>query len=302
VGRTGSRVSVGIPGSGFFYFFTLGGGGRKRSKKSKAARSGPPKLDLGFFERIFAPESEIGFVEGCKALLVDRPRKALAAFRNSENIADGCALAGLCAFRLGDYRGAERYLNKALQDEARLGSLLGKYRLELDLSLPITREIHAVVRPDERGIRLTLAEIYQKEGKVAEAIECLKVLQMGAPEDVVLRLSLAELLSESGRYEEVIENLAGLENLDFVHTGCLLYLGRAFRQKGLGDAAIAVFNQALRRKKGRPRELMQQLRFERGLTYMQLGRRAPARKDLEKLYAENPRFKGLGRYLAFLRG
>ena len=143
------------------------------------------------------------------------------------------------------------------------------------------------------GIYLVLAEICQRQNRVEDALACLRRLRESVPEDVVVMLSLAELLSESGQHEEVIELLAGLQNRDYLHAGCLLYLGKAFRAKGLYEAAATIFTQALRRKKERPAGLLQQIRYERGCTYLELGRKASARRDLERLYAENPNFKDL---------
>ena len=48
---------------------------------------------------------------------------------------------------------------------------------------------------------------------------------------------------------------------------------------------------ALRRKKGRSEDLMKALRYERALAYEDLGERRRARKELERIYAEDPDYE-----------
>lgn len=56
-------------------------------------------------------------------------------------------------------------------------------------------------------------------------------------------------------------------------------------------AAIDVFTIALRRRKDRAETLLRQLRYERAVLYDRVGRKAQARRELERVYAEDPDFK-----------
>ncbi len=76
-----------------------------------------------------------------------------------------------------------------------------------------------------------------------------------------------------------------------VKTAHLFYRGRALARLGLADAAIDVFTLTLRRRKDRADTLLRQLRYERAVLYDQVGRKAQARRELERVYAEDPGFE-----------
>jgi predicted Zn-dependent protease len=61
--------------------------------------------------------------------------------------------------------------------------------------------------------------------------------------------------------------------------------------------AIDVLTLANRRRKDRPDELMRQIRYDRALLYEQVGRKADARREMERLYAEAPGFPDLRKRL-----
>ncbi len=84
---------------------------------------------------------------------------------------------------------------------------------------------------------------------------------------------------------------AGITNETPVNTALLLYRGRALARLGLLDAAIDVFTLALRRRKDRAETLLRQLRYERAVLYEQVGSKAQARRELERVYAEEPGFE-----------
>lgn len=63
------------------------------------------------------------------------------------------------------------------------------------------------------------------------------------------------------------------------------------------DAATAVLTLASRRRKDRPEALMHQIRYDRAILYEQLGRKAQARREFGRLYAEVPDFEDLGQRL-----
>ena len=76
----------------------------------------------------------------------------------------------------------------------------------------------------------------------------------------------------------------------------LLY-GRAMQAKGLDEAAVKVFTEALRRKKGRSPALLREALYWRAVSYERLGKRAQAAREFEKLYAEAPDFRDVARRL-----
>jgi tetratricopeptide (TPR) repeat protein len=220
----------------------------------------------------------------------------LESLRGCAREPDGAFLAGLVALRSGELVESERHLTEAVRRYTELGQLFGRLGLEAELRLPVTEEISAVIAPDRRGALLGLVEVYQAQGRPAEAILVLRQLRELEPGDPVIRLSLMELLAESatesqGTWQELVRLAQGIEDESAVHAAVLLYKARALRELGLLDAAREVLSAALRKKRGRPKELLLALSYERALVYEAQGRTAKARADLEKIYAASPDFE-----------
>ena len=115
--------------------------------------------------------------------------------------------------------------------------------------------------------------------------------------------SLAELLvahwpSDVAACEGVLRLAEGVENDDAVCGALLYYRALALRGLGMNDVAQKTLSSVLRRKKGRPRDLLDAVRYERAVTCLAVGKRAQACKDLEALYAERPSFRDVARRLS----
>lgn len=59
------------------------------------------------------------------------------------------------------------------------------------------------------------------------------------------------------------------------------------------EAAIDVFTLANRRRKDRPKALLNQVRYDRAVLYHDTGQRARARREFERLYADDPVFEDI---------
>jgi len=298
LGRSGVRKTVGIPGTGLFYTEVSGTGTRQGRRRRQATAPPPPqhKLDLGFFERLLTPKDEQAFVDGCKEYVAGRAGQALPHLRQAVHLADGAFLAGFLALDAGRFAEAATYLKQAVARPTSLGKHFAKYGLNMQLSLPITEEVTAHIAPSRRGVLLGLVEAYQRQGKVKEALECLKQLRRDTPDDVVVNLSMAELVYEAApndkRLARQIVTLAGdVKNDSSVHAALMLYKARALRTLGLHTAAREVLTAALRRKRGRSEDLLRALRYERACLYEDLGQHRRARSEFEKLYAEAPDYE-----------
>ncbi|MFP4058593.1 MAG: DUF4236 domain-containing protein [Candidatus Brocadiia bacterium] len=311
VGRRGSRATVGVPGTGLFYTVRepRGRAGRKGSRRPAAAAapagpSVPPdqRLRLGFFKRLVTPDDEEALVDGCRHLVLGHERRAMDLLRGATHLADGAALAGFLALKHERLEEAERCLAAAARRGRELGRRFAKYGIAPVLTVPITDHVAAHVEPDLRGVLLALVEVHQRTGEWRRAIPCLRRLRRLEPDDVVVRLSLAELLAETrpddGRTAKAIVRLAeDVENETPVHAALLLYKAKALRTLGLHTAARDALTAALRRKKGRPADLLRAIRYERAGVYEQLGRRSRARSELGKLYAQDPDYEDVAQRL-----
>ena len=296
-GPRGVRRTVGLPGTGLFYTETSSGSGGKRGSKRRVEAAPPPpenKLDLGFFDRLLTPKDERAFIEGCKAYIEGKPQKAISELQTATHLADGAFLAGFLAVTENRYAEAERTLKKALAKQATLGKYFDKYGLSIELALPITENLVAHIRPCRRGVLLGLAEVLQAQKKTKEALACLKKIHNDDPDDVVVKLSMVELICdahpESKRLaKQVVELIGNVDNESSVHTALLLYKAHALRTLGLLTAARDELTAGLRKTKGRGDDLLRAIRFERACVYEDLGHATRARRDFEKVYAEDPR-------------
>ena len=301
VGSRGKRATVGLPGTGLFYTSTFPSKKRTKHGKGNSGDYAPTvrpedRLTLGFFKRLFTPDDEEALVNGMRELALGNEDKALEHLRRAVHLADGAYLAGFLAFKKELYEEAEQYLNAAYRNYRKLGTYFSKYGISATMSLPITDEVSAHVGPNVRGILLALVEIYQRQKKWKEAIECLNRLLRLEPDDAVVKLSLAELLMEIASDDpnicrRVIRLAEGEKNESEIHAALLLYKARALRRLNLKEAAREVLTKALRRKKNRSNELLHALRYERALVYEDLDQRRRARSELEKLYAEDPDYE-----------
>jgi len=302
IGRRGKRATLGIPGTGLFYTTTLpgkrsdGAASTSSSKPALRAESQAQRLTLGFFKRLITPDDEQALAAGCRQLVLGNEDKALEQLRKAAHLADGAYLAGMLALKKERLDDAEGYLNLALARSGQLGRHFSRYGISASISLPITDELAAHVEANMRGVLLALVEVYQRQKRWRDALDCLQRLLKLAPDDVVVKLSLAELLFELRPGERricqrILRLAKDISNDSPIHAALLLYKARALRRLNLPEAAGKVLTEALRRKKDRPAELLLAMRYERALVYAELGKARLARSELEKLYAEAPDYE-----------
>ena len=294
IGSHGARATAGLPGTGLFYTVKLPGGGR--SSATEPPRSSVrSRLDLGFFRRLVTPAPERAFVDGLRALHEGDEEGALRELEAASDTPDAAWMGGMLRLKRGELDAAERDLSTALAGGDALGRLFAAYDLDTVLSLPVTPEITAHVRPRPRGTRLALAELHQVRGDHGRARDLLGRVVEEDPRDVVAVAALAELMLDAdpvqGRDAEVIVRMtAAIENETPAHAAALLYKGRALRALGLHDAAVKAFTKACRRRKDRPPELLRQIRYDRALAYEAIGRKSRGRQELQAVYEEAPGF------------
>jgi lipoprotein NlpI len=82
-----------------------------------------------------------------------------------------------------------------------------------------------------------------------------------------------------------------------VHTVVMYYRAQTLVKQGLNTAALEVLSPALRRSKDRSPEMLLNIRHLRAQVYEALGRKAQARVDLERIFAEDPGFEDVSQAL-----
>ncbi len=327
-GTSGARATAGIPGSGLFYTKTLGGrrggrggrGGRTSRRRGAPARAeqeaaAADRLDLGFFERLVTPKHEEWFVDAARALVTGDADAAYRHAARARQGADAAWIAGSVALDRQDHARAREHFAEAWRRRRTLGRMFAKHGVSAVLDLAVTGSVRARVEPDERGLLLVRAELAQAAGDEAGALRCVRALHEREPDDPVVRLSLAELLvgdlvrpmaadprqplqvrldaRRRAACEEVVALAADVENESELHAALLYHGAIALAALGLHVAARDRLTAALRRRKDRSEALLREARFLRALVYEVLGRKRQARTDLERIYAEAPRFPGV---------
>jgi tetratricopeptide (TPR) repeat protein len=310
-GKHGVRTTADLPGG--LYYTKLHGDKKDESAetgqkgKRKTGEVAPveagispqeaanEKLDVNFFSRLTLTGAEEELVKGLKEFTAGNPEVALEHLSKASEIADGAFLAGALALSLNKYQESVDYLEKVIPQKDKLGEHFKKYGVASEVEVPITEELSVIQEADERGLVLLLAEAYQQIGDLEKAVLAMRELLKLVPDDIVARLSLVELLmdksgSEAQTCQEVVALVGELPNETPFHTMLLLYKARALRQLGLHDIAKKTLTDALRRKKDREGDILNALRYERGLLYETLGQAAYARKDFETVFASNPNY------------
>ena len=156
-------------------------------------------------------------------------------------------------------------------------------------TIEIANGVSATLPLDTSTVALAVAELHQSAGDLDAAIATVEHID---PPTTVAALSLTELYLEAGRHQEVVELTQGITNTDDVGALLCVFRGSALREQGYNDAARESFKEALR-VRSRPPEIRHRALLERAQSYMAQNRFAMARKDLERILAEDSSVPGL---------
>ena len=278
--------SVGIPGTGLGYVETRSGGGR-----TTAAPAG-----LAAKPGWFAPKHEKEFYKALQAYLQGDTEKARSLFRSaSENDTGGRVLAddllaGMLSLSAEKPDEAIPHLEEVVSSEVELpDELMTKYGFGGGIKLNVTERVTVEVGWGSLAAALALVECYQEQGRIDEAIGVLQQLA-DTDENPAILLSLCDLYAQTGAWDELVDAAAGTTNNDDVTLEVRLLQARALHEQGFDQAALDAYKDALRSKKRNP-ELLKEARYERGKLLLADGKTARAMKDLQSVYADDPRYR-----------
>ncbi len=322
VGPRGRRVTVGLPGTGMYY--TAHEGAAPRSSRRAKGVAGAPRAAwdsgsssalaasapvapavalgdrprLGFLRSLIVAPAERELVAGLRAFASEDRDAALPHLRAAIALPDAAFMAGMILISRDALDEARTDLESALANESALGSMAVKYNAEVSFNLAITPDLTTHLPMTGDGIRLALAEIAQRQGRAGDALAMLRGLHARLPDDVIVALSLVEALFDAqpgdpAALNEIVRLTAATTNLSPVHAAALLYRARALRLLGLPDASAATLTATLKLKQDRDADLMKALRYERALALDAAGQHARARRELEKLYSEDPAYEDI---------
>ena len=284
-GRRTVSARSGIPG--VWYQKSVSGSRSRGSTPEAFAPPAPKKPGL------FAPKGEKQLYKAIRDQDVQRIK--LVGDEDHEFRLASYSIAGLMLLT-SDPETATRLLDEAFatgRDPAG-DEFVSKYlftRLELLIAEGVTAELPV----NRDAVGLALAELKQDAGDVSGAIEVVEHLEP----TTYAAVSLAELYALANRWDDVVELTEGVKNEDDASALLCLFRGRAFREQGYHDAAHEVLKEALRAR-SRAAPIRHLALAERAQNYLAQGKRSQARKDLERILAEDSDYEGVREQLATL--
>ncbi len=288
IGRRGATVNighgrvkstVGVPGSGVSYSKSTStrssNAAAVRQQTTRAVQPKIPNEDRRVLDAISAAD----------IVQLDQ----IARKGKSEHALPAAMLAGLIAAGT-DVIWARQMLEWVWRHQQDPGEsrLVKSYLSSTRLSVQITPEIEIDEALGRNLVGLMLAEWKQADGDLTGAIDTVEQLEPTA----AAALSLAELYFDSERYDDVVELTDGLSNVDDVSALLMVYRGAAFRELGHHEAARLALKEALKAR-SRSAEIRFRALVERALTYHAEGKLSMAKKDLERIRAEESSYPGL---------
>lgn len=299
--------SAGIPGTGISDVTVLSSGRRSSRARTPEVAPVPARVSApepGFFASQAERElhkffmdiygagqgavSDIEVVRRAADLKAHYPKLAAAADLIS-------VLHGVRDSETGEASYARAVELWPMRNQLFSDKLVRKYLSAIYPGVSITRGIFSEGAYDMQALGFLIAEVHQIQGRYNEA---LAVLTEMAPTQLV-GISLADVEISAGDFDGAIETTEDIENEDDATAMMLILRGIAFREKGLGDAALECFKRAIA-KKSRSEGVIHRGLYERAMTYKKLGKKAAAKKDLEKILVDDPQSTGVNEALQSL--
>jgi tetratricopeptide (TPR) repeat protein len=288
-GRVTRRAS--LPGTGMSHTRTVSRPGpAPQRRQSTVAPPAPRRLTPGFF----APKGEKSLFRAMKSNNVgameavgrEHPQLGLAA----------ATLVGSHKLAGGDRVGANALLEWVLQTQRdpRADAFLQKY-VTIRIQIEVVPGILAELPLDRSSIGLAVAELRQEVGDLDGAIEAAQYADL----TTLAALSQSEIYAETGRYAPIVKLTERVRNEDDATAMLCVFRGIALREQGHFQAAREIFKEALKSKKRQP-VVRHRALLERARTYEAQGKRAMARKDLERILAEDSSYEAVSEALADL--
>jgi len=307
--HTSGRVTrtTGIPGTGIYSVSRTGGGHGSSPRRARATQpvatgytiAKPGLLASKAEKRYF--ELVVAFIQARDA---DVLRLADEVIALDPSAISAHLVAAVAAVRTtSSISAVTGHLEALLASGHEMPDRLQvKYMPPLMMAAGITDNVVVEVPFGPIGATLLLAEAYQLEGRLEEAIGLVQEVATVAPDDPVIRLSLCDLLVADDDFEGALEASAPAVNDGDVGVATLHLRGAALFGLGQPGAAAEAFTAALAKTAGRNADLLTSVRYDRAIAYQGSGQARRAKADLEKIVAADPGYLDARERLASLRG
>ena len=318
ISSKGIRHTFGIPGTGISYQTPLKRWGNASAPQQASRRKLSPaeqqqltrqsdyqKLNLGFFTKLTLSSEEKCLAEGVQAYIAGDISKAEMLLKKATCYVDAVFTLGFIYLNCGRFNDAIVMFQQAESNPSQIGAFYKKYQLEMTLTLDISPFLAVELPPDAITAYLAHVEALQQLKKITDACNILLALYKQNPMNHLVIISLAELVLESSpnnaQWMNAIVNLTkNVDNESYIHAVMLMYKAEAFDNLKMFDAAITTLNLALRKKAGRPKDLLIELQYQRGVLYAKTGKKAQAIKDLNEVFAQDPNYADVRQLLTQL--
>lgn len=295
IGKRGQRTNIGLPGTGLSYSHRHKAPTRSYTYASPPEPRSKDPLKISLSGLLFKSKGEKAFIRALQEFRNEDFKAAAAHLNAATKSPDTAFLQGLCFFVDEDYDAAIEHFKAALDGAETLGQVIEKYDQDISFRVNITDELRVRAGCDAIGIHFLLTEIHQAFERFDQARKHADALLKidSTREEAIVSYADVVLSSENPTNDDlhrIVSLAAQIENEDAVSTIVFIYRARALSMLGLQDAAIDILTQAARRKKDRPQHILNQVVYERALLLHDTGKKARAKKDLEKIYASDPTF------------
>ena len=292
INSSGRRTaSVGIPGSGLYYTESTGGGRRKTEidpLTSYDEHGNEQHIDK---PGLFAGRAETIFFEFAEQFLVS---DSSFSFDEIKAAAENIKTTNPDIAPFIDYVMIAKTANVSAQDALALcerlyampdlltDKIAKKYFDQFHARIPIARGISFSTDYNHSYLSYTYSEILQALGQPQKALEVIQKV----PDSEYKNIAILDLHLALKEYETVIDETNDLENEDDESAILLIFRAIAYRELKEFDLAIETFKLTLA-KRSRSREILEYARYERAVTYIAMGKKAQAIKDLNSLIAKD---------------
>lgn len=279
------RRTVGVPGTGIYQTKRIDSGARRGGPTRPVAPTSAPSASK---PGLMAPKWE---KELYRALQTGRFGD-LAAIAHAHPVAAGlvAALDGVTAMTGGDHARALQALRYAWAYSGQVEDhpFVRSYLSASQVTITVADGVSATLPFSRGAIGLALVELEQEAGDLEAAIATAEQLDPS----VLAAVSLCELYLQGNRYTDVVATTNQLTNDDDPSCLLLAFRGVALWQQGMPTAAREAFKEALK-SKSRDSAVRHFALLSRARSYAGEGKKAMARKDLERVIAEDASYPGV---------
>jgi tetratricopeptide (TPR) repeat protein len=298
ISKSGASLSGGAAGLTYSQRLAGSASSSKRGSSVQRVTAQPTRVAIPKppAPGIFASGAEKAFYRAVQYLQEGKRADALREFQTTATKDAGAAIfAAILSTDQPDQ--AIALLEGVLANDSDFPTpLMQKYLSGATIKINITNEVSANVPIDGLGAALSLAELYQSQNRFDEAIGILEELDE-LVDNPVLTLSLCDLYAAANLWQGVVAAAERIVIVDDITLETAILRGRAMFEQQLYDAAIAVFTEALKKKKDRDPDLLNEAVYWRGRAYGEMGKKSQAVKEFQKIYAENPQFRDVAERL-----